>query len=89
FTEEAVRGVTEEEGVYRLYDAGHNIIAIKGTATLRRSLLAELEHNEQAAFFDVEEDRMYSQRENELIQRYLQEHGRMPGAGDDGLDDLF
>jgi len=28
---------------------------------------------------------MYSQRESELIQQYLQEHGEMPGGGDDDL----
>ena len=40
-----------------------------------------------------EEDKMYSKRESELIQVYLQKHGQMPpgdgaGGGDD-LDDLF
>jgi hypothetical protein len=32
---------------------------------------------------------MYSQRESELIQKYLQEHGEMPGGTADDLDDLF
>jgi hypothetical protein len=32
---------------------------------------------------------MYSQRESELLQKYLQEHGEMPGGGGDDLDDLF
>ena len=32
---------------------------------------------------------MYSQRESELIQKYLQEQGRMPGDGADDLDDLY
>lgn len=27
-----------------------------------------------------EEDKMFSQRESELIQKYLQEHGEMPGV---------
>jgi len=31
---------------------------------------------------------MYSQSESELIQKYLQEHGEMPGGGDDD-DELF
>jgi len=31
--------------------------------------------------------KMYSMRESELIQQYLQEHGKMPGGGED--DDLF
>jgi len=35
---------------------------------------------------------MYSKRESELMQVYLQKHGAMPpgdGGGDDDLDDLF
>ena len=40
------------------------------------------------AGFEFEEDKMYSKRESELIQKYLQEHGEMPGAADD-LDDLY
>ena len=32
---------------------------------------------------------MYSQRESELIQKYLQEHGEMPGGAADDLDDLY
>ena len=47
----------------------------------------ELESN--AKFFKFEEDQMYSQRENELLQQYMQKHGQMPGGGDDELDDLF
>ena len=31
---------------------------------------------------------MYSKRESELLQRYLQQHGEMPTGGDE-LDDLF
>ena len=77
------------EGVYRLYSEQRNVIAIKGTATIRKSLLGELEQGAHARFFDFEEDRMYSKRESELIVRYLKEHGRMPGGGYSELDDLF
>jgi phage gpG-like protein len=65
------------------------VLTIKGTATLRRNLAAALEENEAAAFFEYEEDPLYSKRESELIQTYLQVHGEMPGGGDDDLDDLF
>ncbi len=44
---------------------------------------------ENAAWFEFEEDKMYSKRESELIQQYVQEHGEMPGGGDSDLDDLF
>jgi len=77
------------EGVYQLLDGERNIISIKGTDNLRLSLLAALEDNSTASFFEFEEDKMFSTRESELIQKYLQEHGRMPGGGEDELDDLY
>ncbi len=89
FNEENINEVPEEEGVFQLLDEDHNVLAIKGTANLRESLLEQLEENEKAAWFEFEEDKMYSQRESELIQQYLQKHGEMPGGGDDELDDLF
>ncbi|MBW1785250.1 MAG: hypothetical protein JRK53_01325 [Deltaproteobacteria bacterium] len=89
FVEKNVSQAPQEEGVCRLYDQERNLITIKGTPNLRRDLLGELEDNERAAFFDFEEDKMYSKRESELIQQYLQEHGEMPGGGDDDLNDLF
>jgi hypothetical protein len=65
------------------------VLAIKGTPNLRETLIQELEENTSAEWFDFEEDKMYSQRESELIQQYLQGHGEMPGGGDSDLDDLF
>jgi hypothetical protein len=87
FERASLERVPETEGVYRLMDADRNVLAIRGTADLRRSLREELEENEEAALLEFEEDRMYSKRESELIQRYVREHGGMPGGED--LDDLF
>lgn len=87
FTEEKVSLVPEDEGVFQLYDEEKNVIAIKGTARMRETLLEALEDYESAVWFDYEEDKMYSLRESELIQQYLQVHGAMPGGDDD--DDLF
>ena len=89
FDEEHIRQLPETEGIFQLLDLDHRILGIKGTANLRRDLLAALADNDSASFFDFEEDKMYSQRESELIQKYLQEHGEMPGGGADDLDDLF
>ena len=89
FNEENINEVPEEEGVFQLLDEVHNVLAIKGTANLRESLMEQLEENEKAAWFEFEEHKMYSQRESELIQQYLQKHGEMPGGADDELDDLF
>ena len=51
------------------------------TRARRQELLRALEGDVKAAWFVFEEDRMYSKRESELIQKYVQEHGRMPGSG--------
>ncbi len=89
FNEENVSQTPEEEGVYQLLDEEHNVLAIKGTANLRESLLEELEEGGPASQFELEEDKMYSKRESELIQQYLQEHGEMPDKWDSDLNDLF
>ena len=87
FNMETIDPVPETEGVYQLLDQDNNVLAIKGTESLRQSLIRAFDENENAAWFEFEEDKMYSQRESELIQRYLQEHGEMPGQDED--DDLF
>jgi hypothetical protein len=89
FDEEQINQVPETEGVFQLRDADYQILTIKGTANLRRDLLAAREDTDSASFFEFEEDKMFSQRESELIQKYLQEHGKMPGGGADDLDELF
>ena len=89
FDEEQINQVPETEGVFQLLDADHQMLAIKGTANLRRDLLAALADNDRASFFKFEEDKMFSRRESELIQKYLHEHGKMPGGGADDWNDLF
>ncbi|UCE54037.1 MAG: FAD-dependent oxidoreductase, partial [Desulfobacterales bacterium] len=89
FDEENINEVPEEEGVFQLYDEERNVLTIKGTANLRQELLLALDDNEKVAWFEFEENKMFSQRESALIQKYLQEHGEMPGGGADDLDDLF
>jgi NADPH-dependent glutamate synthase beta subunit-like oxidoreductase len=85
FNQETLNQIPQAEGVYQLLDEKHNILTIKGTANLRQDLLKQLEENEKASLFEYEEDKMYTQRESELIQRYLQEHGEMPGESDEDL----
>jgi hypothetical protein len=89
FDKEHVNQVPETEGVFQLLDGDHQILSIKGTANLRQDLLETLEEYETATFFEFEEDKMFTRRESELIQKYLQEHGEMPGSGGGDLDDLF
>lgn len=89
FSQEHILQVPEGEGVYQLLDGEHKVLVIKGTAHLRRSLLDALEGNMKAAWFEFEEDKMYSKRESELIQQYLQRYGEMPGGRESELEDLF
>jgi thioredoxin reductase len=76
-------------GVYRLYDSGGQVIQITGTPDLKEALQGELGKGHESVRFDYEESPMYTQRESELIQQYLQQHGRLPGGSADDLDDLF
>jgi len=84
-----VEGLPDLEGVYQLFDEEKNVLAIKGVMNLKQALLEVLEENETARSFVYEQEPMYTKRESELIQQYLQEHGELPGGGDDELDDLF
>jgi len=81
--------IPESEGVYQLYDEERNIVAIKGASNMREALLGDMAEGRSAEWFDFQEDKMFSQRESELIQQYLRQHGEMPGGGDSDLDDLF
>jgi len=89
FNAENINRVSEDEGVFQLYNEAKKLITIKGTRTLRQSLLEALEVYENAVWFNFEEEKMYTQRESELIQQHLQAHGEMPAGGDSDLDDLF
>jgi len=89
FTPEAVAEVPETEGVFQLVDPDKQVLAIKGAMNLRQALDQAKESYENAAYFDWEEDKMYTKRESELLQQYLQQYGQLPGGGADELDDLF
>lgn len=89
FSPEAIAGVTREAGVYQLLDADKEVLAIKGVENLREGLEAQLEAGSEARFFVYEEAALYTSRESQMIQAYLQQYGKMPGGGSDELDDLF
>jgi len=88
FVAENVALVPESAGVYTLYDGDKSIVEIKGTANLRQMLKGKLGSSDNIKFFKFEEDPMYSKRESELLQQYIQQHGEMPSGGDE-LDELF
>jgi len=88
---EAVDSVPNTEGVIQFLNDEKKVIGIAGTPDMRQSLKECLENPGNTVWFVWEEDPMYTKRESELIQSYLQEHGELPGSGggDDDLDDLF
>ena len=87
---ESLERVPAADGVVRFYDAGGELLAIAGAADMRAELAAQL-GAERAATFDFEPCAMYTQRQNELLGRYMEQHGHAPpGVSDeDDLDDLF
>ncbi len=89
FDAAAVAAVTQDAGVFQLLDGDKNVLVIKGVADLRAGLAEQLERGGSARHFVFEAAEMYTSRESQLIQAYLQQYGKMPGAGSDELDDLF
>jgi len=88
----AVHALPAESGVYFLFDANKQVLAIKGVADLQAALALLLAQQGDGVplFFSIEPAHYYSQRESELLQAYSAQHGRLPpGIGEDALDDLF
>ena len=87
---ENVAGVQTESGVYQLLDADKKVLVIKGVDNLREGLEAMLDKADIAKYFVFEDAPFFSQRENQLVQAYMQQYGGMPpGVGADEMDDLF
>jgi len=89
--EENVAEVPAIEGVVQLLNEEKMIIVIAGTQDMHAELQAKLGSDTTARYFGIDADPMYSKRESELMQVFLQQFGKMPegdGEGDD-LDDLF
>lgn len=87
-TAEVLSQVPEAEGTFQLLDGDRNIIYIAGTPNLRQSLQEQLSSRPEAKAFNYAEDPMYTKRESELIQQYLQKNGHLP-PGNEDMDDLF
>ena len=90
FQADKIAAVSEESGVLQLLDGEKKILLIKGVDNLRQGLAAMLSSAESAKYFVVETAPFFSQRENQLVQTYMQQYGAMPpGVGADEMDDLF
>jgi hypothetical protein len=88
FNSNNIETVPSKEGVIQLLDEKKEVYNIKGTDNMNETLLEILDDNEKASYFIYETDPMFTKRESELLQQYLQKHGKMPDSCDD-LDDLF
>jgi len=92
FCADEVVKVPEKEGAFELLDAEIKVLFIGSSANLREALQEQLDNDEEwvgkVKYFVYEEDPMYSKRESELMQRYMQGHGGMP-EGNSFMDVLF
>ena len=89
FSSENASAAPETEGVIQLFDEEKKILYIAGTMNLRDALEELLSSDEpgmsKAHYFQYEENDMYSKRESELIQQFMQEHGGLPELNEDML----
>ena len=89
FNPQNVSGAPETDGVFRLFDSGKEVVFIGSGQSIREGLEEILgsgdEWVEKARYLHCEETLMYTMRESELLQQFLQEHGRLP----EGNDELF
>ena len=87
FNAENIKDVPETEGVFQLFDADKRLICIKGAVNMFEEIEDKLRSVEKARYFLWEEDPMYTKRESELLQQYMQEHGGVPEENTAELDD--
>ncbi len=86
--EERVNEVPGLEGVFILFNENKEAIFIKGAMNLKNDLKDQFEMEQRAKFFTYVADEMYTKRESEMLQHYMQEHGRQPMVHAE-FDDLF
>ncbi len=87
FEEEEIMAVPQSSGVIQLLNENKEVFLIQGTMDLRSTLLDLFSSNDEAHFFIYEEDEMYTKRESELLQQFLQAHGSLPKGNESELDD--
>ena len=88
-TTENIQDVPETEGAIQILNENQEIILIQGTQNMRLALEEQLSTNSNACFFNYEEDPMFTKRESELLQQFMQVFGRFPEGNEDLDDDLF
>ncbi len=89
FDVESVKEVPEIEGVFKLFDMEKNVIYIKGARNLSEELTESLGNFGGVRYFTWEDEPMYSKRETELLEQFMQQYGRLPELNIDSDDDLY
>jgi predicted molibdopterin-dependent oxidoreductase YjgC len=91
FDEENIEGVPEAEGVITLLDEFKRVIYIKGADNIREALKDKLSLKDRVKYFKYEISKMYTMRESEELQAYIQKWRRMPQLNEEEVmeDDLF
>jgi len=87
-TEDTIIKAPETAGVLILHNEHQEIIGISGAANIRMELREKWQHVGNARFFSFEEHGMYTMRENELLEKFLKKHGKMPEVNNE-IDDLY
>jgi NADPH-dependent glutamate synthase beta subunit-like oxidoreductase len=87
--EEYLTFVPETEGVFQLLNVKKEVIYIKGTLNLRKDLQQQIPINTEAKYFLYEEAKMYTLRENEILQQYIKRYGKMPKQNLEIEEDLY
>ncbi|BBO77821.1 hypothetical protein DSCW_52380 [Desulfosarcina widdelii] len=85
--EKNMQTIPNTEGVLQLFDGDKNLLCIKGTMNLAMELEDLSGRLEKASYLIWEEETMYSKRESELLQQYMQNHGGLPEGNTTELDD--
>jgi len=88
FNEDNIEAAPDSDGVFRLFDDNKEVVYIGSGSSIQDELKyldPDDEWMQKVRYLHYEETLMYTMRESELIQQFLQEHGRMP----EGNEDLF
>lgn len=84
---EQIMQIPDKGGVIQLLEENKEIVLIQGTLSLRKTLLELSKVHVDVNYFIYEEDEMYTKRESELLQQYLQIHNALPRGNESELDD--
>jgi predicted molibdopterin-dependent oxidoreductase YjgC len=87
-TDENIDAAPQASGVYQLIDERGTILYIKGADDIRQDLREMAKTVDKARFFTFELHGMFSMRENEMLQKFLNKHGKLPEVNNE-IADLY